>query len=41
MEDKKRKISHQSNTGLSISFTIFITELAVLMTNGSCCSALC
>ena len=41
MEDKKRKIGHQSNTGLSISFTIFITELTVLMTNGSCCNALC
>ena len=41
MEDKKRKIGHQSNTGLSISFTFFITELTVLVTNGSCCSALC
>ena len=25
MEDKKGKIGHQSNTGLSISFAIFIT----------------
>ena len=41
MEDKERKIGHQSNTGLSISFTFFITESTVLMTNGSCCSALC
>ena len=41
MEDKKRKIGHQSNTGLSISFTIFITELTVSMSNGYCCSALC